>query len=150
MGLRTHQLADQLLQFPVVGAHRRCNLGNLPYRNVPYDIANNGIDIHHDVATQMISFNASGNVSHSFDGDFGWSLTVQDGTDPMGDSEFRLETNGDADGFVTVIEEFGEVRGVTAIYSGEILRNTENESKIAWFWPILALVAFSILLSRDV
>ena len=31
-------------------------------------IANNGLDVHHDVATQMISFNAAGNVTHSFDG----------------------------------------------------------------------------------
>ena len=83
------------------------------------DIANNGLDVHHDVATQMISFNATGNVTHSFDGDFAWSISVQDGTDLGGDSEFRLETSGDADGFVTIIEEFGEVRGVTAIYSEE-------------------------------
>ena len=112
------------------------------------EIANNGLDVHHDVATQMISFNAAGNVSHSFDGDFAWSISVQDGTDLGGDSEFRLETGGDADGFVTIIEEFGEVRGVTAIYSEENLRNAENDSKLAWFWPILALVSFSILISR--
>ena len=111
-------------------------------------IANNGLDVHHDVATQMISFNAAGNVTHSFDGDFAWSISVQDGTDLGGDSEFRLETSGDADGFVTIIEEFGEVRGVTAIYSEENLRNAENDAKLTWFWPILALVSFSIFISR--
>ena len=112
-------------------------------------IANNGLDVHHDVATQMISFNAAGNVTHSFDGDFAWSISVQDGTDLGGDSEFRLETSGDADGFVTIIEEFGEVRGVTAIYSEENLRNAENDTELVWFWPILALVIFSIIIPRD-
>ena len=113
------------------------------------EIANNGIDVHHDVATQMISFNASGNVTDSFDGGFGWSIPEQNGSHLGWHSEFRLETSGDADGFVTVIEEFGEVRGVTAIYSEEIPRNTENYSKLAWFWPVLALVIFSTLISRD-
>ena len=56
---------------------------------------------------------------------------MQDGTDLGGDSEFRLETSGDADGFVTIIEEFGEVRGVTAIYSEENLRNAENDARIS-------------------
>ena len=112
------------------------------------EIANNGIDVHHDVATQMISFNASGNVTDSFDGGFGWSIPEKNGSHLGWHSEFRLETSGDADGFVTIIEEFGEVRGVTAIYSEEIPRNTENYSKLAWFWPILALVIFSMLISR--
>ena len=79
------------------------------------EIANNGLDVHHDVATQMISFNATGNVSHSFGGDFALSMPCKMEL-IWGDSEFRLETSGGADGFVTIIEEFGEVRGDCDIF----------------------------------
>ena len=111
-------------------------------------IANNGIDTHHDVATQMITFDENGQLVHSFDGVHGWDINSQNQTQPDADSVLTLETYGDVSGFVTVIEEKGAVRSVVGIDDGEKPRNVEINGEYVLFWLLLALVASSLLVSR--
>ena len=82
------------------------------------EIANNGMDTHHDVATQMITFHENGTTSSAFDGD-DWNFTVGLRDDSEGIPIFILETSGETDGFVTVIEVDGVVRGTIRIYDEE-------------------------------
>ena len=112
------------------------------------DIANNGIDVHHDVATQMITFDRDGIVSHIFDGDYGWTISSDNPHDIGGISEYKFSTPGEVDGFVTVIEENGQVRSVVGIHDGENPRNPEIYGNLGLFWLIIALAMSSILLAR--
>ena len=113
------------------------------------EIANNGIDVHHDVATQMITVDENDNVTHSFEGIHGWTIVDSNLSESEGDVLLTLETKGDVDGFVTIIEENGEVRGALGIHGVENPRNPENTMSFALFWLVLALVTSSILVSRD-
>ena len=113
------------------------------------EIANNGIDVHHDVATQMITVDENDNVTHSFEGTHGWTITDSNLSKSEGDVLLTLETKGDVDGFVTIIEENGEVRGVLGIHDVENSRNPEKSLNLTLFWLVLALVTSSILVSRD-
>ena len=113
------------------------------------EIANNGIDVHHDVATQMITVDENDNVTHSFEGIHGWTITDSNLSKSEGDVLLTLETKGDVDGFVTIIEENGEVRGVLGIHDVENPRNPEKSLNLTLFWLVLALVTSSILVSRD-
>ena len=113
------------------------------------EIANNGIDVHHDVATQMITVDENDNVTHSFEGTHGWTITDSNLSKSEGDVLLTLETKGDVDGFVTIIEENGEVRGVLGIHDVENPRNPEKSMNLTLFWLVLALVTSSILVSRD-
>ena len=113
------------------------------------EIANNGIDVHHDVATQMITVDENDNVTHSFEGIHGWTVVDSNLSESEGDVLLTLETKGDVDGFVTIIEENGEVRGALGIHSVENPRNPEKSMNLALFWLVLALVTSSILVSRD-
>jgi thiol-disulfide isomerase/thioredoxin len=113
------------------------------------EIANNGIDVHHDVATQMISFSPNGSVLDSFDGVHGWDISTGNLYSEGGIPVYTLETYGEVDGFVTVIEDNGEVRGALGIHDVENPRNPEKTMNLALFWLVLALVTSSILVSRD-
>ena len=62
---------------------------------------------------------------------------------------FILETYGEVDGFVTIIEVEGVVRGVIGIHDGENPRNTENNGFLATILLAGALVTSSILISRS-
>ena len=113
------------------------------------EIANNGIDVHHDVATQMISFSPNGSGLDSFDGGHGWDISTGNLYSEGGIPVYTLETYGEVDGFVTIIEQNGEVRGVLGIHDVENPRNPEKSMNLALFWLVLALVTSSILVSRD-
>ena len=113
------------------------------------EIAYNGIDVHHDVATQMISFSPNGSVLDSFDGGHGWDISTGNLYSEGGIPVYTLETYGEVDGFVTVIEDNGEVRGALGIHDVENPRNPEKTMNLALFWLVLALVTSSILVSRD-
>ena len=113
------------------------------------EIANNGIDVHHDVATQMITVDENDNVTHSFEGIHGWTIVDSNLSESEGDVLLTLETKGDVDGFVTIIEENGEVRGALGIHGVENPRNPENSMNLTLFWLVLALVTSSILVSRN-
>jgi len=113
------------------------------------EIANNGIDVHHDVATQMIVFDRNGTVSDSFEGAHGWTVTSGNLYSEGGIPVYLLETHGQVDGFVTVIEADGVVRGVIGISSSENPRNVENDSNLALFLLLSALAASTILVSRS-
>ena len=113
------------------------------------EIANNGIDVHHDVATQMISFSPNGSVLDSFDGVHGWDISTGNLYSEGGIPVYTLETYGEVDGFVTVIEDNCEVRGVIGISNGEMPRKAEIYSDYALLLLLGALVGSSILLRRD-
>ena len=113
------------------------------------EIANNGIDVHHDVATQMITVDENDNVTHSFEGMHGWTIVDSNLSESEDDVLLTLETKGDVDGFVTIIEENGEVRGALGIHGVENPRNPEKSMNLVLFWLVLALVTSSILVSRD-
>ena len=113
------------------------------------EIANNGIDVHHDVATQMISFSPNGSVLDSFDGVHGWDISTGNLYSEGGIPVYTLETYGEVDGFVTVIEDNGEVRGVIGISNGEMPRKAEIYNDYALLLLLGALVGSSILLRRD-
>ena len=112
------------------------------------EIAYNGIDVHHDVATQMITFDREGVVLDSFEGDYGWTVANGNLYSEGGIPVFILETHGELDGFVTVIEENGEVRSVIGISNESMLRNPEIDSQFALILLLGALVA-SVLLVRE-
>ena len=61
---------------------------------------------------------------------------------------YRIETTGEVEGFVTVIEENGEVRSVIGISNESMLRNPEIDSQFALIMLLGALVA-SVLLVRE-
>ena len=112
------------------------------------EIAYNGIDVHHDVATQLISFDRDGTVSDSFEGVQGWTMTNGNLYSEGGIPVFILETAGEVDGFVTVIEENGEVRGVIGISNEDNPRNLEIHSQMAIFFLLSALVASGFIVRR--
>jgi|TARA_B100001540_G_scaffold240668_1_gene215329 adenosine/AMP kinase len=112
------------------------------------EIAYNGIDVHHDVATQMITFDENGHLIQSFEGTHGWDIIELNQTEINSVPAIALQTQGKVDGFVTIIEENGAVRSVVGIYDGEIPRNTEIDQKMGVFWLLLALVISSALVSR--
>ena len=109
------------------------------------EIANNGIDVHHDVATQMIVFDRNGTVSDSFEGAHGWTVTSGNLYSEGGIPVYILETHGQVDGFVTVIEADGVVRGVIGISNGEIPRNTENYANFSLLLLMCALVCSGVI-----
>jgi hypothetical protein len=112
------------------------------------EIANNGIDVHHDVATQMVTFDRDGVVSDSFEGVHGWTISNGNLYSEGGIPVFILETSGEVDGFVTVIEENGEVRSVIGISNEDTPRNTEIDSQLALILLLSALVASCIIVRR--
>jgi len=112
------------------------------------EIANNGINIHHDVATQMITFTPNGTVLDSFEGESGWVISNGNLYSEGGIPVFILETSGDIDGFVTVIEVNKEVRGVIGISNEELLRKAEINGDFALLLLVGALVGSSIVTRR--
>jgi len=114
------------------------------------EIANNGIDVHHDVATQMISFSPNGSVLDSFDGVHGWDISTGNLYSEGGIPVYTLETYGQVDGFVTVIEDNGEVRGVIGISNEEMPRKAEIYSGYSLLLLLGALVGSSVVLRRDI
>ena len=112
------------------------------------EIANNGIDVHHDVATQMVTFDRDGVVSDSFEGVHGWTISNGNLYSEGGIPVFILETSGEVDGFVTVIEENGEVRSVIGISNEDTPRNKEIDSQLALILLLSALVASCIIVRR--
>ena len=112
------------------------------------EIANNGIDVHHDVATQLVTFDRDGIVSDSFEGVHGWAISNGNLYSEGGIPVFILETFGNVDGFVTVIEENGEVRGVIGISNEEIPRNPEMDRNFALIMLLGALVVSGIIVRR--
>lgn len=113
------------------------------------EIANNGIDVHHDVATQMISFSQNGTVLDSFDGVHGWDISTGNLYDEGGIPVYTLETYGEVDGFVTVIELNDEVRGVIGISDGDNLLKAEKYGDFALFLLVLALVCSTAVIRRE-
>ena len=112
------------------------------------EIAYNGIDVHHDVATQMITFNQNGTVTDSFEGVHGWDISNGNLYSEGGIPVFILDTWGEVDGFVTIIEVNGEVRGVIGISNEDVPRNPEIYSQAALFLLLSALVASGIIVRR--
>ena len=113
------------------------------------EIAYNGIDVHHDVATQMITFDGNGTVTDSFEGVHGWTISSgHEARSEGGVPVFILETWGEVDGFVTVIEENGEVRGVIGISNDDMPRNPEINSQMSIFFLLSALVASGFIVRR--
>lgn len=113
------------------------------------EIAYNGIDVHHDVATQMVIFDGDGTVIDSFEGVHGWTISSgHEARSEGGVPVFILETWGEVDGFVTVIEENGEVRGVIGISNEDVLWNPEIDSQFVLIMLLGALVA-SVLFVRE-
>ena len=112
------------------------------------EIAYNGIDVHHDVATQMITFDQNGTVTDSFEGVQGWTISNENLYSEGGIPVFILETHGNVDGFVTVIEENGEVRGVIGISNEEIPLNPEIDRNFALIMLLGALVVSGIIVRR--
>ena len=112
------------------------------------EIAYNGIDVHHDVATQMITFDQNGIVTDSFEGVHGWTISNEnlysEGEIPV----IMLETWGAVDGFVTIIEVNGEVRGVIGISNDDMPRNPEINSQMSIFFLLSALVASGFIVRR--
>ncbi|MEC8926661.1 MAG: thioredoxin family protein [Candidatus Thermoplasmatota archaeon] len=112
------------------------------------EIAYNGIDVHNDVATQMITFDQNGTVTDSFEGIHGWTISngnrFSEGAIPV----FILDTWGEVDGFVTIIEVNGEVRGVIGISNEDMPRNLEINSQVALFLLLSALVASGYIVRR--
>ena len=113
------------------------------------EIANNGIDVHHDVATQMISFSPNGSVLDSFDGVHGWDISTGNLYSEGGIPVYTLETYGEVDGFVTVIELNGGVRGVIGISDGDNLLKAEKHGDLALFLLVLALVCSTVVMRRE-
>ena len=111
------------------------------------EIAYNGIDIHHDVATQMISFAPNGTIVDSYDGEQGWSMSEVDLNGGDGASDFILETTGRVSGFVTIIEVNGDVRGVIGISDDDKRPNAENFDILALLL-LLGVLAISANISR--
>ena len=103
------------------------------------EIANNGIDVHHDVATQMISFSPNGSVLDSFDGVHGWDISTGNLYSEGGIPVYTLETYGEVDGFVTVIEDNVGVRGAIGISNEEMPRKAENNRNLAMFFLVGAV-----------
>ena len=112
------------------------------------EIAYNGIDVHHDVATQMITFDQNGTVTDSFEGVHGWTMSNGNLYSEGGIPVFILDTWGEVDGFVTIIEVNGEVRGVIGISNEDVPRNPEIYSQAALFLLLSALVASGIIVRR--
>ena len=112
------------------------------------EIAYNGIDVHHDVATQMITFDQNGIVTDSFEGVHGWTISNENLYSEGGIPVFMLETWGEVDGFVTVIEVNGEVRGVIGISNDDMPRNPEINSQLSIFFLLSALVASGFIVRR--
>ena len=114
------------------------------------EIANNGIDVHHDVATQMISFSPNGSVLDSFDGVHGWDISTGNLYSEGGIPVYTLETYGEVDVFVTVIELNDSVRGVIGISDGDNLLKAEKYGDLALFLLVLALASSMMLSRRDI
>ena len=112
------------------------------------EIAYNGIDVHHDVATQMMTFNQNGTVIDSFEGVHGWTMSNGNLYSEGGIPVFILDTWGEVDGFVTIIEVNGEVRGVIGISMEDMPRNPEIYSHMALLLLLSALVASGIIIRR--
>ena len=112
------------------------------------EIAYNGIDVHHDVATQMITFDQNGIVTDSFEGVHGWTISNENLYSEGGIPVFMLETWGEVDGFVTVIEVNGEVRGVIGISNDDMPRYPEIHSQMAICFLLSALVASGFIVRR--
>ena len=113
------------------------------------EIANNGIDVHHDVATQMFSFSPNGTIVDSFDGAYGWALSTGNSHSELGIPVYTLKTHGEVEGFVTVIELNGEVRGVIGISVDVDVLKAEKYGDFAIFLLILALVFSTAVMRRD-
>ncbi len=97
----------------------------------------------------MVAFDRNGTVSDSYNGTHGWTVSSGNQYSAGGVPVFILETHGEVDGFVTVIEADGEVRGVIGMSSGQNLRNVENDGNLALFLLLSALAASTILVSRS-
>ena len=112
------------------------------------EIAYNGIDVHEDVATQMISFDRNGTVLNSFDGVHGWEIVNNNLHSDAEGLVFVIDTQGKVDDFVTIIEDNGEVRGVIRISNEEIPRKAEIYSNLALLLLLVALACSGAVLRR--
>ena len=149
-----HEMAEDTHQFTIrlnekLAENSTMTVFRIQSMEMTSEIANNGIDVHHDVATQMISVDENDNVTQSFGGTHGWTIINSNLAQSEGDVLLTLETKGDVGGFVTIIEQNGEVRSVLGIHDVENPRNPEKSINLTLFWLLLALVASSILVSRD-
>ena len=144
----THQLSIQIEDG--LSENATITIFRLESLEMTSEIAYNGIDVHHDVATQMIAFDQNGVVSDSFEGAHGWTVTNGNLNGEDGTPVFIVDTQGDVDGFVTVIEDNGEVRGVIGISNEEMPRKAEIYSNYALLLLLGALVGSSVLLRRDI
>lgn len=113
------------------------------------EIANNGIDVHHDVATQMITFSPNGTVLDSFEGEHGWILSSDNALSEGDTSVFALETTGEINSFVTVVEVNGAVRGVIGISNDDIPRKAENFTNFSLLLLLGALVCSGVISRQD-
>jgi hypothetical protein len=96
----------------------------------------------------MITFDQYGIVTDSFEGVHGWTISNENLYSEGGIPVFMLETWGEVDGFVTVIEVNGEVRGVIGISNDDMPRNPEIHSQMAIFFLLSALVASGFIVRR--
>ena len=113
------------------------------------EIANNGVDVHHDVATQMISFSPNGTVIDSFDGSHGWNLSTGDLPSEDGIPVYTLKTYGEVAGFVTIVELNGGVRGVIGISDDVNVPKAEKYEFLAILLLVLALVCSTVVMRRE-
>jgi len=113
------------------------------------EIANNGIDVHHDVATQMITFSPNGTVLDSFEGEHGWILSSDNALSEGDTSVFALETTGEINSFVTVVEVNGTVRGVIGISNDDMPRKAENFANFSLLLLLGALVCSGVISRQD-
>ena len=111
------------------------------------EIAYNGVDNHHDVATQMITFNPNGMISESFDGSHGWELSEGNRYDAGGVPVYNLQTYGDVDTFVAMIEVDGDIWGAIGI-SDDNGNDHSNKSSISALILLFCVLALSTALSR--
>jgi hypothetical protein len=105
-------------------------------------IANNGIDTHHGVATQMIVLDREGQIVKVQNGTQGWD-EVQSQAE-----SFEFSTRGEVDTFVAVIEDSGVVLGVLGISNTDSAEDSDLMPMLTILLLLSALVCSSVILRR--
>lgn len=105
-------------------------------------IANNGIDTHHGVATQMIVLDRDGQIVKVQNGTLGWD-EVQSQAE-----SFEFSTRGEVDTFVAVIEDSGVVLGVLGISNMDSAEDSDLMPILTILLLLSALVCSSVILRR--
>ena len=143
----THQIyihiADELPMNSTVTIFRLENL------KMTSEIANNGIEIHHDVATQSITFDRTGTSTEdaSLYG-YEWNLSTGNLPNNSDIDTFIFNTSGNVDGFVTIIETNGSIRSVIGISDSDFPRNTEKNTEMSLILLGITLASSTILIRR--